>query len=288
MTFQQIKLSQLQCVLVLLLTLLNVETFAFSATLETNDCSDGYSFAEHLMLKGDYYRAITEFKRYIYHCPNGELIEHANENVGRSLLLAEQYSLVSDWYYDLTQEEQLRDRVALINSVALFRTEQYSRALGLLESTDLHELDSGEKAYSNYIKGLSSVHLEQWKNAKGFFMLVPSESPFNIRAEKYIDILMNTTSYPQKNSKVAGLLAIVPGLGYVYSGHYQTGIASLVVNSLLFWAAYDSFCDEKEAQGIIISIFSVGFYFGNVYGSIQSADRYNKYQYRQFHDRFVE
>ena len=265
-----------------------VQASAISIQSEDGGCNDKYLFAEHLMLKSDYFRAITEFERYLYYCPDGNLIYSAKENIGRSLLLAEQYALVFDWYLGLKEEERFRDKFALINATALFRTEQYSETIELLELTDLHELGHGEKAYSFYIKGLSFVHLEQWDNAKEYFMHVPSDSPFKNKADKYANILMNSTSYPQKSPKIAGLLSIIPGLGYAHVGHYQTAIASFVVNSLLFWVAYDSFIDDKEAQGITISIFSAGFYIGNITGSIQSTARFNKYEYKQYHDMFIE
>jgi hypothetical protein len=60
------------------------------------------------------------------------------------------------------------------------------------------------------------------------------------------------------------------------------------VNGLLAWATIDAFEDNDEGAGWTFSVFSVGFYLGNIVGSVQSARRYNDYQSESYQALFKE
>jgi len=78
-----------------------------------------------------------------------------------------------------------------------------------------------------------------------------------------------------KNPAVAGVLAVVPGLGYLYDGYKQSAIASFIVNGLFIWGTVEAFRQDNKGLGVVLGLFSFGFYSGNIYGSITSAQRKN-------------
>ena len=71
-------------------------------------------------------------------------------------------------------------------------------------------------------------------------------------------------------------MAIVPGAGYLYAKQPGSAITSLLTNGLLAYAVYSSFKADNYGLGILVGLFSVSFYIGNIAGSGSSATRYNE------------
>ncbi len=77
---------------------------------------------------------------------------------------------------------------------------------------------------------------------------------------------------------IAGVLSIIPGAGYAYTGHTQTAISSLIINGLLTYATYSNFKKENFGMGLLTGVFNLSFYIANIYGSAKSANRFNQQQ----------
>ena len=80
---------------------------------------------------------------------------------------------------------------------------------------------------------------------------------------------------------MAGTLAIIPGLGYLYSGHKSSAITSVIVNGLLCYALYSNIKVENYGMAALVGVFSFSFYIGNISGSIKSSKRYNEARTRK-------
>ena len=57
---------------------------------------------------------------------------------------------------------------------------------------------------------------------------------------------------------------------------------ALLVNGGLIWAAYESFSNELYALGSVITFVELGFYAGNIYGSVASAHKFNRKNERRW------
>ena len=79
-----------------------------------------------------------------------------------------------------------------------------------------------------------------------------------------------------RSPRVGGLLGIVPGLGYAYSGEWGNAIRSIVLNGLFGWAMYE--CADHEEWGLfaVTTFFELTWYTGSIYGGIDAAHRYNR------------
>jgi hypothetical protein len=94
-------------------------------------------------------------------------------------------------------------------------------------------------------------------------------------------------NFKGKNPTVAGLLSVIPGLGYAYAGHKQTAISALLVNGLITYATYSNLKNENYGMAALTGVFNISFYIGNIAGSIQSAKRYNKQQKQYIIDKLT-
>ncbi len=99
---------------------------------------------------------------------------------------------------------------------------------------------------------------------------------FPKKAENYISIVNQGKNLKQKSPTTAGLLSIIPGAGYYYTGNKQTALTSLVLNSILFYATANNIKNENYGMAALTGIFNLAFYIGNIQGSILRAKKMNK------------
>lgn len=254
----------------------------------TDSCLIQFRYAKHLMADMDYYRAISEYKRYLFLCPNTSEINEARYNIGLSYFLAGRYKEVIDWNEEMVSRNYSENRLLILTGKSNYRLENSSIAFDLFSEILNDNPDLSEYNQACYYSGLSLVQVERFTEAAGYFHRVEANSPYYQNSQTYIDYLSIGQFYDSKKPNIAGMLSIIPGAGYLYTSHYHTAAASFIVNGLLFWASYNAFQNDRTAEGIIFSTFFVGFYVGNIYGSVQSAHRYNDYHRDLFHSQFAE
>jgi len=81
---------------------------------------------------------------------------------------------------------------------------------------------------------------------------------------------------PYKSEAIAGVLsAIIPGAGKIYTEDYGDGITAFILTGLFGYLAYTNFKHDHQARAWIFTAVGAGFYLGNIYGSIASAQIFN-------------
>jgi hypothetical protein len=105
-------------------------------------------------------------------------------------------------------------------------------------------------------------------NAERAITLLPTGSDATESARRYLD-------GHDKNPRVGGLLGILPGLGYAYSGEYANALRSLLLNGLFIYAMADTAEDDDWGAFSIITFLEITWYTGSIYGGIDAAHRYN-------------
>ncbi len=80
----------------------------------------------------------------------------------------------------------------------------------------------------------------------------------------------------QKNPTLAGLAAIVPGGGFLYTERYKDALVGFLFNTAMILASYKAFDQDQDFLGGIIAFVETGFYSGNIYGAVSSAHKYNR------------
>jgi tetratricopeptide (TPR) repeat protein len=249
---------------------------------------DQFGFANDLMARGDYYRAIGEFKRFLYFFPSDSMAAEARLNIAKSLFLARRYDDLIEWRDGMRRSTDNALELDLLEGHSYFRLGRYDVSLPKLAEAGERFENPLNASQACYLAGLSAVRLTKYQLAASLLEQVTEDSPYHSRAESYLGILQSGHTYAVKSPLRAGLLSVIPGLGYAYSEHYQTAIAAFFVDCLLGWAAADAFRDNDTAEGITVSIFALGFYLGSITGSVQTVHRYNKYQYERYQSQFTE
>lgn len=81
---------------------------------------------------------------------------------------------------------------------------------------------------------------------------------------------------PRKSPRTGGLLGMIPGLGYAYSGEYANAARSLIINSIFIYAMIETAEEDQWGAFTALTFFELTWYTGSIYGGIDSAHRFNR------------
>ena len=102
------------------------------------------------------------------------------------------------------------------------------------------------------------------------------EHPGSAHAKEAIPLIGQYQRLPQKSKTLAAILsAILPGSGYLYSGHVGDGITAFLINALWIAGVVTGIHAEYYAVAGIVAGVGVPFYLGNIYGSANAAKKWN-------------
>ncbi|MEW6614122.1 MAG: tetratricopeptide repeat protein [Thermodesulfobacteriota bacterium] len=239
-----------------------------------------FKLAGELFDEGDYFRAITEYKRFIYFFPESSLLEMAYFKIG------EAYFNGKKWEQAVHAFERLRDkfpegkltgRSYYLTGMAYFHKKDYSSSRKQFKKI-IDSLATSELIDDAMLQiAMSYVEEEKWVEALGSFKRIGEESDLYHFAESFASGLGEMDKLPLKSPALAGTFAaILPGAGHFYTGRKRDGATALLLNGAFIWGAVESYNNENYAVAGILTFFELGWYFGNIYSAVGSAHKYNK------------
>lgn len=144
--------------------------------------------------------------------------------------------------------------------------------------------------YNSYVlQAILKAQQAEYEEAGRLFSYA---SQFNKEArgalEKNLSVLKELECQKRKSTTLAGVLSVIPGCGYLYTGHKGSALTSFVVNSLLGYATYTSIKSKNYGWAGVCGFLSLSFYIGNINGAMHSATRYNQKKREQIMGRFTK
>lgn len=223
-------------------------------------------FADFLFCDKDYLRAIEEYEKYLSLVDDDSL--RFKVAIGFSLInnqktALQKLVLIKDTspYYEQSKIERLKSLYLLKNDLAFFML-----ADSLKNSVSKYSKEAWQ--FGNAALLLAIKELPQ----KEVF-LIPFEADDKNTLSNFYDAKKNP-SY--KNEIFAGILSgIIPGAGKIYTQNYGDGITAFLITGLLSYLAYTNFENDHSTRAWIFTALGGGFYLGNIYGSISSAQIFN-------------
>jgi tetratricopeptide (TPR) repeat protein len=253
----------------------------------TIDARQQFDYADTLYNQGQYRRAGEEYQRFAFFFADDPRARTARFRAGQSFYLANDGVTAVQQLRILTDREPL-DNVAvdayfLMAESYLLLNNPNQAVLQLSNLILLHE-DQAVKDRA-YLR-IGWIHIEQmdWAGALRALERMSATGQHRYRIERFQAALERTDQLPRKNPTLAGTLSIIPGAGQLYTGRYQDALSAFIVNAGLFWAAYESFDNDLNVLGGLLTVTGLGFYAGNIYSAVSSAHKYNQTQ----NERFVE
>jgi len=254
---------------------------AYSADIRAADTDPErqFDFAESLFQEGDFFRAITEYKRFIFFYPEDELMEDALFRIGESYFRAgrweETISSVDNFLNEFP-ESDLTDAALFLKATAQRNLKRFDEALTSFSQI----IKRGVEPYREqaiYQSAMVFVARNDWEKAKSTLSIMPESSPLYPAARTFSAGLERINEIPAKSPVVAGsLAAVLPGAGHVYTERYRDAAIAFLLNGAFIWSAVELFRKEEYVTGGIVTFFELGWYSGNIYSAASSAHKYNE------------
>lgn len=251
------------------------------------DAEKQFAFAERLFDEGDYYRAIGEYKRYIFLYPQEKTVEKAFFRIAESYSRAEKWKEAADAFKKFISDypdSSLISEGLYLQGLAEKQLQRYDDAY--LTFDRLSKKPSGlDYDRAIYQMALIMAEKEDWEGARKLFSQVPGQSYLYNSANRFYTGLGEIDNLPQKSPAVAGTLAaIIPGAGHLYTERPRDAFVAFLLNASFLWATVELFNHDDTVAGCIVAFFELGWYSGNIYSAVGSAHKYN----RQVKDNFLQ
>jgi TM2 domain-containing membrane protein YozV len=251
---------------------------------------DDIQFGDHLFEDGDYFRAVTEYRRYLF-----RLKGQGPESARAAMAIGEAY----------LRGAQYESAALQFDSVAERRTDQVGRAVATLSAARAYLLDDrpllsrprarrvfqdaaapdGLRAEAAFLLGLSYVEGEGYAKAQRLFQDPRLQAgPRAPLARALSNALKERDRLPQKSPLLAFFLSLLPGLGHFYLGQWAVGFTAALWNGLFIFGAVDAWVQRNWGVAIILTLLELTFYGGNVFGAVSGAFKYNRDQELNWRD----
>jgi tetratricopeptide (TPR) repeat protein len=249
-------------------------------------------FADYLFKRGEYYRAITEYYRLLYVSTDSTKITKLCRNLGLCYFYGGDY----EGYISFLENNKIRFRsnaiiraeMELYLGKSYYYLKQYQKVITTLEWSNV---SSNNRFFDErqFLLGISYARIFDWQAAVQKMQLIRQDSPRKITAENFSNSLKDFSDLPKKSPIWAGTFsAIIPGAGYFYCNRKRTGITSFIVNGLFIWIIRDAIVQKQYGIATAAGFFGIGWYIGNIKGSIDAANIYNTNIRNEFIDRSLE
>jgi tetratricopeptide (TPR) repeat protein len=236
-------------------------------------------FSTDLFALGEYYRAITEARRYLSLFPRGVRSEEMAKSIGDAYLMSHEWAEAIAAYDEFLMHfpaSPLAETATFHKAIALLKlggTAEAERLFQLIRSGAGKEKKS-EAARWEILLLIRQNRFDEAEKLIKDGMLRPEIEKETSHIE---ELLQAKKGARYKSPETAGVLsALLPGAGQFYNERYRDGVYSFLLNSLFIFAAYKAYESDNHGLGAVLTLFEIGWYTGGIYGAVGGAHKYNR------------
>lgn len=240
------------------------------------------TLADAFMAEGEYYRAVTEYKRFLFLFPDAEKADYALFRVGLAHYRGGEYETAAHTFATVRETYGNRGYAAdsgYFEGLSLWKLGRFDRAGAAFDGVVATDPASEYAPLALLGKSLVSYDQKNIPGCRNELVRFLSSYPEDLRADNVretIALLDKNQPLPRKSPVLAGVMsAFVPGSGYMYAGRTGDGITALIVNGLFIAGTVVAIHQENYAVAAIVGGIGLPFYVGNIYGSANAATKWN-------------
>lgn len=235
-----------------------------------------FDFGLYLFEHKEYFRAVSEFQRFIFFNPKNSQKQDAKFYIGSSYFKAYRYYDAIESFEPLIKSKKYKIPALFFMGDSAFYVQQYDRAYNY---------------YQKIYKKADSVKIQQKALLKTTWPLL-FQHKFSEVLNVYDKIDVNSSlDLPNMREAVndlknfrglspwlAGTMStIIPGTGQFYDKRPGDGVVALLTVGLLTAGSYFLWNDYKYKEiAVAVSVTDIFFYLGNIYSAFSSAHKYNR------------
>ncbi len=238
--------------------------------------------ADAFMAEEEYYRAVTEYKKFLFLFPDSEKADYALFRVGLAYYRGQEYGTATQTFATVRErygQGSYAAEAGYFEGLGHWKLGRFDRADAAFERVATLSPSSEQAPLALLGKSLLSFDAKNLPGCRHELERFLASYPGDARANNVretIALLENNKELPRKSPALAGVMsALVPGSGYMYAGRYGDGIMALVVNGLFIAGTVVAIDEENYAVAAIVGGIGLPFYVGNIYGSANAATKWN-------------
>jgi len=246
------------------------------------------------MAEGEYYRAVTEYKKYLILFPQGRQSDTALIQTGMAYYLGLEYDSAVQVFAAFRSRfpnSPLAARAAYHEGICNAKLNRLNKAGAAFETAATTETATDLAPLARL--GRSLLKLDQGdlagtRNELNRFLADFPTDPRAAKAHTALSLLPQDDELPRKSPLTAGILsAIIPGSGHMYAGHYGDGTTALLLNGLFIAGTVVAIQQENYAVAGVVGVIGLPFYIGNIYGAANAATKWNLGFRKELHDKLA-
>lgn len=266
-----------------------------------------FEYASDRLKNGDYYRAITEFKRYAFFGNDEILVKKSMYMIGLSYLKGGEYKNARNVFQLIAEdikEPFCEDAFLRLGDVEFLIENEKVKVHKHYEFEPVY---FSEVYYSRYLTKFpdGKHYSEAWTklvfvNLLNFnfyqtLRLINSYdknkiTPDDARVmEEFKEQLKNASEISERSKTLAIIMSVlIPGAGQIYAGETGAGLLALLVNVFFAASSIYTYSNYSKLLGIVIGYYELSFYLGNIANAGNAVDKYNENERNRFRKTMIE
>lgn len=208
-----------------------IAAFTFISLISAQDCAS-ITYADHLSQNGEYYRAISEYQRYLFFkARNFEDSSYCYVQMAKCYYSGEDYEGAISFIESI--RKYFSAKKVIIHDLNWYAGLSYLK-MGFSKSALWYFEQDTSLMKSRLLQGIAQLYIYDWAAAYGSFSNSNEDQDQGISdiSNELMFIAQKGSQLKLKKPVIAGIFsAIIPGAGYAYAGSYQTALSSLLINT---------------------------------------------------------
>jgi len=239
-----------------------------------------WTFAVRLYRQKDFFRAVSELKRFSYLYPESSRQPLSLFIQGKAYYFSKRRPSARESFTELLTHNRFADAGAVFLGQMALEDEQYQKALSFFDGVDRGSPLRYESAYR---KIWTYIYTHRFQTAKKMLRAYHQRFPDSPYAE-YRDLLQqrldSLLDYTPRSEWLAAFLALIPGLGHLYAGSAGNALSSLLsvgINAGLTYL-FGFYLEDPvyRPASWIFGGLTAFLYGANIYGAFLQAHKTNQ------------
>jgi len=227
-----------------------------------------YKFADSLYSDGNYFDAVTEFKRLHFFDYDGRYNYEANYKIALSYKAGAFFENAIKYFSFAKKHTKEKEKIweceiqIIRCNILRKKNEQTQQLINDLQKKNIFRKNKNEL---DYWRGWSFMLGDKWDSAYVYFSRTEEGKELARYSKTVID-----EKYSVTFAKVISYF--LPGAGQIYTGNYVSGLISLGWNALFGYFTINAFVSDRIFDGLVVgSLLWLRFYRGNVHNAEKYA-----------------
>jgi len=234
------------------------------------------------MAEGEYYRAITEYKKFLMLFPASEQADYAAFKTGMAYYRGEEYEPCVK-SFSLLREKYPKSRylpeASYFEGLGYWKVKDRNKASSAFDTLPEDFPQSEFAPVALVARSLLALEEEDITTSVNRLQQLTDRYPeyaSSINANQAVALIGEYPRLPRKSLSLAAVMsAIVPGSGYIYADHVGDGLTAFVINALFIAGTVTAIHAGNYPVAGIVGGIGLPFYVGNIYGSANAAKKWN-------------